>query len=399
VVSSSVASGAAKRAARSSITPRPDGRELAPVAHQHDPGVVLIGNVKEGMGGVLVKHPGLVHQQNIAPAELRFRSWSEVGALPTALVSVDLPDVQGPGAVLVPPPAVLVRQPPRGERGGAELFRGDLGSLLRRSHHDQPLPDVLDHGAGSCQGGGLARAGRTLDDQQPAVTGQRRDDVLLRLIQPRHDRGGDRSGRRRGSGAGDKPSRQVGLHVQDVTRGESAQMLRQARPIQQRDTLREGSRGQIFGQFDPYGGRRDDPSTGQVLLDLAANVGGVPRRTPRTESRQHRLHPAIPVEFAGSDANREDRSGRLPEAERAQFGEPRRGDLGTILWDDLAGAGVVPRLVIPLLPQRPAGFLTRVGSLPRRLVTLQVSFDLRGPLAERIDYSRIWVSSPSASRV
>jgi hypothetical protein len=38
-----------------------DGRELAPVAHQHDPGVVLIGNVKEGMGGVLVKHPGLVH--------------------------------------------------------------------------------------------------------------------------------------------------------------------------------------------------------------------------------------------------------------------------------------------------------------------------------------------------
>ncbi len=88
-------------------------------------------------------------------------------------------------------------------------------------------------------------------------------------------------------------------------------MLRQARPIQQRDTLREGSGGQIFGQFDPYGGLRDDPSTGQVLLDLAANIGGVPRRTPRTESRQHRLHRAIPVEFAGSDAHREDRSGRV----------------------------------------------------------------------------------------
>ena len=43
----------------------PDRRQLVPVPHQRDPRAVLVGDREQRAGGVLVEHPGLVHQQQI----------------------------------------------------------------------------------------------------------------------------------------------------------------------------------------------------------------------------------------------------------------------------------------------------------------------------------------------
>ena len=160
-------------------------------------------------------------------------------------------------------------------------------------------------------------------------------------------------------------------------------MLGQAWPVQQRDAFVQRSRGQVLGQFDPDGGVGDDAGAGDELLDFAAYVGRVPGRAPLPQPGQDSLDGAVAVECAGADARVEDRAGRVAVAQRVQFGDPMRGDLGPIAGDDLARSGVVPCPVVPLQPQAGAGFLPWVRSPPGGFVAVQVGFDLRGAGAER----------------
>jgi hypothetical protein len=85
-----------------------DGGQLVPVAEERDGGVGSVGDCEESAGGVLVEHAGFVDEQDVA------------GQQPSAGLRVGL-DAR-PVTVLVPPEAVLVDEPRRGERVGADLL-------------------------------------------------------------------------------------------------------------------------------------------------------------------------------------------------------------------------------------------------------------------------------------
>ena len=146
-----------------------DRSQLVAVAQQRQPDPGLVGDGEQRAGGVLVEHPGLVDDQQISRAQpgcLRRPGVDAPGERVGGTVGQP-----GPGAVLAPPPAVLVGQPGSGSGGGADLGGGDLGRLQRGGYHDQPAASGLDQSAGGGQQGGLARAGRALNHDQRPVTG------------------------------------------------------------------------------------------------------------------------------------------------------------------------------------------------------------------------------------
>ena len=49
-----------------------DRGQLMPVADQRHPGTGLVRDGQQGAGGVLIQHPGLIHQQQIARAKPGF---------------------------------------------------------------------------------------------------------------------------------------------------------------------------------------------------------------------------------------------------------------------------------------------------------------------------------------
>ena len=48
-----------------------DRGELVPVTDERDPGAGLVGDVEQRPGGVLVEHPGLIDQQQVAGQQPR----------------------------------------------------------------------------------------------------------------------------------------------------------------------------------------------------------------------------------------------------------------------------------------------------------------------------------------
>ena len=103
-----------------------DGGELVAVSDERDPGAGLVGDREQGVGGVLVEHPGLVDEQQIP--RIQVRGWRGCGVR-----------VAGPVAVAVPPPPVLVDQPRCGVAVGAGLGGGNLRPLQCGRDHHHPL--------------------------------------------------------------------------------------------------------------------------------------------------------------------------------------------------------------------------------------------------------------------
>ncbi len=179
-----------------------DGGELVPVAEERDAGAGLIGDAEQRAGGVLVEHAGLVDEQQVAGVQPRPDIGSGLG--PVVVVALGWAVGAGPGAVVVPAPAVLMGQPGGGVGVGAGLLGGDVGGLEGGGDHDQPLVAHLEHRGRGGQGGGLPGAGGALDHDQGAGAGQRGDHQSLGVVElasrdhrSRPARGGPAGGRGR----------------------------------------------------------------------------------------------------------------------------------------------------------------------------------------------------------
>ena len=149
-----------------------------------------------------------------------------------------------------------------------------------------------------------------------------------------------------------EPRDEVGFDVQDVRRGQGANVFGDARAVHQRDAVADGSGGQVLGQFAPHGRVGDHVTAGDELLDFAADVGGVPRRAARSEPRQHLLDGVLAVER--TDRARVERHwcGGVAVTQLVQFGDPAAGQFGPSRGTILSG-GRRPRPAHPTPPQSP----------------------------------------------
>ena len=153
--------------------------------------------------------------------------------------------------------------------------------------------------------------------------------------------------------------------------------------LEQRHACRDSSRGQIFGQLDPHSGVSDDPLAGDELLDLAADVGGVPRRSLRAESRQDRGDGFVAVECARTRRGQSRGACGGAEPELVQLIDPPVCQRRAIGRDDLVGACLRPGPPVPGAQEVPARLSAGVGVTPRGLISLDVPSDLARSSRER----------------
>ena len=281
-------------------------------------------------------------------------------------------------AVVVPAEAVLVGEPRRrGRVARRVLVAATWAALSVGVTTTSRPPGSLDRGACCGQRGGLAGAGRALHDHQLIVAGQRGDDR----------RAAPRRGRRRASSATGVAASFAGALARAASRAaRSASTSSTCREVSARTCSGTPSRsssgthvgeragGQVLGQFAPDRGVGDDVAAGDELLDLAADVGGVPRRPARrraatTPRRRPALRSSAPTGSASI--------GAVPDvvavAERVQFVDPALGQFRAVAGHDLVRAGVGPGARVPRPPQRRARLLTRVGGAPLGLVAVDVA--------------------------
>ena len=109
----------------------------------------------------------------------------------------------------------------------------------------------------------------------------------------------------------------------------------------------DGACGQVLGQVDPDGRLSDQPGLRDQHLGLSSDVGGVPRRPLRPESRQHELDCCLAIDVA--DPGRCQRHGVVwvDVPERSQFLVPPLDHLGAVLRHRLVRAGLRPCPPIP----------------------------------------------------
>jgi hypothetical protein len=194
-----------------------DGGQLVPVPHHCEASAGLIGDHQQRAGGVLVEHPRLVDDQQIP---WRQRGDGNRAGVDTARRRVGVTRTEaGPSAGVVPPPAVLVRQPRRRPGLRTQLRRLSLGGLQGRGDHDQPVTLHAELPPRLGQHRRLSRPSRTLHDRQRRRTGEHGDRLELSLIQTVIPDLDDVPGPG-GFGAADgEPAGEVGLDVQHLRRG------------------------------------------------------------------------------------------------------------------------------------------------------------------------------------
>jgi hypothetical protein len=216
---------------------------------------------------------------------------------------------------------VQVGQPRCGPRAGADLDTGSLRGLQRRRDHQQPTSPLGQPLTDCRQRGGLTGAGRALHDDKARGTGQYRDRGSLYLIQPHVVIEGDPARRGGMPAASGEPSNQIGLHVHHVPRGERAYVSR-CRLLAQRHTHGQRAGSEVLGQLGAHRRVGHQPCAGEQLFDLAAHVGGVPRRARRTEPGHHLAHCGVAVNLADERERELDRPVAVVVTEPGQHLEP-----------------------------------------------------------------------------
>ncbi len=363
-----------------------DRRQLVPVTEQREAHVTLIRHRDQGTGGVLVGHAGFIDHEQVTRPKPRRLAGPGVGA---AGGRVGLPDGEpGPAPFVVPAPAVLEGQPRRRSRRRAHLGGGDFRRLQGRGDHYQPAPLSFQYIARGGEGGGLARPGRALDDDQWPVAGQRGDCSGLAGIQLRGacrelDRSCQLGIRYASDGAGGEPGRQLGLHGQHRPRGPGPDVLGHTIAIEQRHAPVHGACGEVLGQLDAHRGLGHDSPGGDQPLDLAADVRGVPRRPGGGQPDEHPLHRLLAVQ--GADGGGVQIHGALGVAvtEVVQLGPPAFPEVRPGPGGDLVRAAVGPGAGVPCAAQRRPGVFAGMRRRPLPLVAVHVPRDLRIPRAER----------------
>jgi len=142
----------------------------------------------------------------------------------------------------------------------------------------------------------VARAGSTLDDDQPVLAGQRGDGPHLLLVEVS---AGDRDREAGQGGADGERTTQVGLDPEHITGRQCSDVLRDG-VVEQRHARSDGTGGQVFGQLDTHRRIGDHPLARDEQLDLAADVGGVPCGSLRPEPRQDCVDRRVTVQSAGA---------------------------------------------------------------------------------------------------
>ena len=192
---------------------------------------------------------------------------------------------------------MLVGQPRGGERARPGLSAGDLGCLKGWGHHDHPVAALREQRLGCGESFRFACAGSPFDDQQRGTAGERGHGRFLRDIQALGAGvglgGGFRVGERgnvgRLLGATDESGDEVGLDGQYLGGGEGADVFGHVGAGEERLAGGQGSGGEVLGEIDPHCSVGHETGAGDPLLDLAADVGGVPRRPPCPQTGQDDL--------------------------------------------------------------------------------------------------------------
>ena len=241
------------------------------------------------------------------------------------------------------------------------------------------------------------------------VAGERGDDRALRRVESRPGRRARsmRIAARRAASArrGERGAIEVGLDVEHRAARSARGRARARRvAVEQRHAPADGAGGQVLGQLAPHRGVGDQTSAaGDQLLDLAADVGGVPGRPARPEPRRHlvdrpRRGPCRPRPASPRGAG----LGRVAVAELVQLVDPPLAQFRAV-----ASARPCPGRASAQArashARRNAGPGSSPGlrGAPLGLVAVDVAADLRGPGAERADERRpARATSPvSGSRV
>lgn len=140
------------------------GGQLGAVTDERDRRARLGGDGQQGVGGVLVKHPGLVHDHPFTPRQHGFSRRAGVDA---AGHWVGVAGVQAsPDAIVVPPPPMRIHQRRNRGRGHAEFVVRNLRRPLRRRNHPRGSPVLGGHLDRSAEHGGLPTACCSLDDHK-----------------------------------------------------------------------------------------------------------------------------------------------------------------------------------------------------------------------------------------
>ena len=113
----------------------------------------------------------------------------------------------------------------------------------------------VERGSGGSEGGGLAGAGRTLDDDQVLTAGKACHDLQLGLIDV--VRRYERRPTWFAAGSGSQPLGDIGLDFEHLPRRQRPDVLWHARLLQKRHTRRDCARGEVFSQFQPHCGLSD----------------------------------------------------------------------------------------------------------------------------------------------
>ena len=335
-----------------------------PVADQRDPGAGLVGDGEQGAGGVLVEHPGLVDQEQV--------TGPQPGAGSGCGVGVGSSGRRRPSASRAGGSAR--RRSGRRRRSApaatSAAFRVGVTTTSRR-------PAASSEVAGGRQGGGLAGPGRALDDHELAVAGQGADHRWpgSRSIRTGRARPADPTGwlaaRRARRATRSRSTSSTCGEVSDRTcSGTSARSSSRTH----RATAR-AVRSSASSIRTPASATR--PAAAIRRLDLAADVGGVPRRpaSPRAGVSPVSTAPSRSISPTRTAVDRSAAAcwRRVAVAEVAQLLVPPRDQLGAVGGDDLVGPGLGPRPPVPRPPQRRPGLLAGMLAAPLGLVAVDVA--------------------------
>lgn len=164
---------------------------------------------------------------------------------------------------------MLVDQPRRGERGGADLLPRGLCGFEGRSDDDQSA--VLGIEGITCDGERrrLAGAGSAFDDEDTGVAGQGYHHLALLGVEllgaPDADCRLDRPSGTRCDGVD-----QLRLDREHTLGGQVPDVVRYVGALAQRTTSANGTLGEVLGELGARGSFCDHPERRDELLDLAA---------------------------------------------------------------------------------------------------------------------------------